>query len=462
MGDVKKVHLVLSAGGAQTWSYVGAIQELLAQGISFKSISCCSSGSIVGALLAAKADFNDLEKLLLQKGLHPYVGKRRGLLSTILHLARFPFDAYIKSDIKALLDELVPPGLKMSDLELDYVTIGIDVYRNRFIVFSKETFPDMLVSEALEIATAIAGLYKPYQPASHRLIVDAGAATWSPIWLTARHDDNLPIVVLRSQELEAPRHKANIFRYLFKVSTAVASSWDWYQLQNEPRVRLFEINSGSIGMEYRNLTVEKLDFLFEQGRKAVRGNIDSISRPHALPRQAASRKTMEGADKGEKTAEDWSRQFLAIKKLQRNQIFISYHPKDEEWLNQLQRFLYPSQRRFGLKVWSEKSVALGEEVQEVIATALESTRLAILLVSIHFLGNDIFEKEVKYLIDQAQKGNIQLLWVLLSECPHEQAPELSAIQPAFPVSTPLSDLNASEKDAAWKAIVDVIQNKLVE
>ncbi len=462
--EKKFAHLVLSAGGAQTLSYIGAIRELQARGVEFKSISCCSSGSIIGALLAAKVDLKELEELLLMKGLKEYSRKPKlpGLLKW-LNLLKFPFAVYDSANTGKLFEELLHREIRMSDLELDFATIGIDIYRNRFIVFSKETVPEMPVSKILDIALAVPVLTTPYQPAGHRLIIDAGVAISSPVWLTARHDDDLPIIVLRPQASESYRHKANIFRFVYKIFVASANSWDWYQIQNEPRVRVIDINCGGIRQEDYGMSSESMAFLFDQGQQAICSDYERIWQSNPPLPKPEPPGALTGIDLGESRANEWNKKFGALMKAKRNQIFISYNPADEEWLEQLQRFLRPLQKKYGLLVWSERSVTPGRDVEKAIAEALETTRLAILLVSVDYLGDDMFHDEAQYLIAEAQKDQIELLWVLVGPCDYQDFQELKAIKPAFPPTQALSELpGEASREAAWKEVVRVVRERLVE
>ena len=51
--ETTRVHLVLSAGGLKVVSYVGALSVLAERNISFASVSACSAGTFIGALLCA-------------------------------------------------------------------------------------------------------------------------------------------------------------------------------------------------------------------------------------------------------------------------------------------------------------------------------------------------------------------------------------------------------------------------
>ena len=63
------VHLVLGGGGVLSLSCAGTLNVLEEQGIQFRSVSCCSAGTVIGALLSARGT---------SKGLIEDVIKNRG------------------------------------------------------------------------------------------------------------------------------------------------------------------------------------------------------------------------------------------------------------------------------------------------------------------------------------------------------------------------------------------------
>ena len=74
--ETTKVHLVLSAGGVKVLSYIGALSVLAERNISFASVSACSAGSFIGALLSAGKTPEEIENWILDIDLSSYLGKR--------------------------------------------------------------------------------------------------------------------------------------------------------------------------------------------------------------------------------------------------------------------------------------------------------------------------------------------------------------------------------------------------
>jgi predicted acylesterase/phospholipase RssA len=62
----KEVHLVLGAGGAKCISYAGALSVLEERGIRFKTVSSCSAGTLIGALLCAGKSAEEILRAVRQ------------------------------------------------------------------------------------------------------------------------------------------------------------------------------------------------------------------------------------------------------------------------------------------------------------------------------------------------------------------------------------------------------------
>jgi hypothetical protein len=113
----------------------------------------------------------------------------------------------------------------------------------------------------------------------------------------------------------------------------------------------------------------------------------------------------------------------------RDQVFISYSHKDQAWLEELLTLLKPLVRNGTVKLWSDRDVQPGQNWRRKIDEALASAKVAVLLVTHHYLASDfIVEYELSNFL-AAQKLGLSIVWV--------------AVGPSLYMETPLQDLQAA-------------------
>src|SRR4051794_7341380 len=81
-----------------------------------------------------------------------------------------------------------------------------------------------------------------------------------------------------------------------------------------------------------------------------------------------------------------------MKHQMRDQVFISYSHKDGRWLDRLQVYLAPLERRGSIRRWDDTLIAAGQRWEQEIAEALQRTRVAVLMVSADFLASDFISR----------------------------------------------------------------------
>jgi hypothetical protein len=136
----------------------------------------------------------------------------------------------------------------------------------------------------------------------------------------------------------------------------------------------------------------------------------------------------------------------------RKRVFISYSHKDKKLFNEFKTMLAPAIRKGIADIWDDERIAPGTKWKEEIETALKSAKVALLLVSQHFLASDfIANNELPPLLKAAQDQGVVILWVCLSSCLYEQS-EIAAYQAAHDVSKPLDRLDRPNR---WAVISEV-------
>ncbi len=114
--------------------------------------------------------------------------------------------------------------------------------------------------------------------------------------------------------------------------------------------------------------------------------------------------------------------------------------------------LAPLMRDGTVDVWWDGAIKPSQRWREEIEAALASARVAVLLVSPHFLASDfIVDEELTYLLEAARQRRVKILWALLAPCLYEQTP-LQGFQALHDPARPLDSLRKPARTKALKSI----------
>jgi hypothetical protein len=121
----------------------------------------------------------------------------------------------------------------------------------------------------------------------------------------------------------------------------------------------------------------------------------------------------------------------------RDMIFISYSHRDKKWVDELVTMLRPMKQNLAMEVWSDKRIKPGRLWSEEIEEAIRRSKIAVLLVSRHFLDSDfVSTHELPALTHAADSGHLQVFWIACSHCLYEHT-DIARFQAANNPARPL-------------------------
>jgi hypothetical protein len=134
-------------------------------------------------------------------------------------------------------------------------------------------------------------------------------------------------------------------------------------------------------------------------------------------------------------------------------IVISYAHADTAWKEHLCLHLGVLQQTGQLSVWDDQRIAIGSDWRREIDAALATARVALLLVSPHFLTSKfIADVELPAVLQRRALDGLQVIPVIVEPCAWRHVDWLARIQTYPRDGTPLAGLSKYEADLALVAL----------
>jgi len=145
----------------------------------------------------------------------------------------------------------------------------------------------------------------------------------------------------------------------------------------------------------------------------------------------------------------------------RSTVFISYSHKDRKWLERLQVHLKPLEREGILSRWDDTMIMPGSQWRAEIKRALDSARVAILLISADFLASDfVRNNELPPLLEAARTDGATILPVILSPCRFMREESLARFQAVNDPTRPLNALPKAKQEEVLDRLSETIERAL--
>ncbi len=140
----------------------------------------------------------------------------------------------------------------------------------------------------------------------------------------------------------------------------------------------------------------------------------------------------------------------------RTQVFISYSHKDKKWFDELKIHLEPLLQNEKIDVWDDTRIKPGDKWEVEIREALKQAKIAVLMISPHFLASEYIEKvERPALMEAAEKYDLTIIWIPVSSSLYKET-DIVDYQAAHNPSNPLDRLSPGALSSAWVNIVTKI------
>jgi TIR domain-containing protein len=138
----------------------------------------------------------------------------------------------------------------------------------------------------------------------------------------------------------------------------------------------------------------------------------------------------------------------------RDQVFISYSHEDDKWCRLLLKVLAPLPKQ---TLWWDGFIEAGQKWREEIHRALDSARVAVLLVSPNFLASEfVMKEELPNVLDAAEREGVRVLWCMVRKCWYE-ATRLKDYQGAHDPKKAWNALSETELDELLVEVAKKIQ-----
>ena len=145
---------------------------------------------------------------------------------------------------------------------------------------------------------------------------------------------------------------------------------------------------------------------------------------------------------------------------ERNKVFISYSHADKKWIERLKLHLKPFETKGIIDLWDDTKIKPGMLWREEIKKALDSTKVAVLLVSADFLASDfIIENELPPLLSAAEKEGVAIIPVILRPSTFSTS-ELGKFLSINPPSKALSGMSEHDQEEVFVKIATTIKEAL--
>ncbi len=147
--------------------------------------------------------------------------------------------------------------------------------------------------------------------------------------------------------------------------------------------------------------------------------------------------------------------------MKRQGVFISYSKKDAKWLDDLRTHLNYLEREYKFTIWEDSKIEVGADWRSEIKNAIDTTKIAILMVSANFIASEfINNEELPALLFAAKEEGAHIFPIIISHCMFSDIDAISKFQTVNPPSEPLIVMDDGQRDALFVKVTKEIKRVL--
>jgi NTE family protein len=301
-------NLVFEAAGIRGIAYCGAIQEMEAKNLmnNVEKLAGTSSGSITALAISLGYKGKELEKIVSKTNFKKFNDGGFFFIGGLTRIKKY-FGWYKGKKIERWLGKIIEE--KTGDAEITFEQLrqkgfkelyiaGTALNKQRAVIFSHETYPDMKVKDAVRISIGIPLYFeavfidstgrvftRPKQKDGLDVMVDGGFLENYPIHvfdkagpdmftIGFRIDANAQIKNDRDKRQLAEVPISNTSHYFRAFYNLVIETMNRQHLTDADWRRTISISDGDTKPRIRKLSKDEITILLENGRKAVREYFD--------------------------------------------------------------------------------------------------------------------------------------------------------------------------------------------
>lgn len=151
-------------------------------------------------------------------------------------------------------------------------------------------------------------------------------------------------------------------------------------------------------------------------------------------------------------------QNLSASQSRKGKVFISYSHEDKIFLNRILVHLRPLERDGLLDIWSDTNIKAGDRWRDEIRRALNSARLAVLLISADFLASDfIVSNELPPLLAAAEERGARIIPIIVKPSRFLRDDKLARFQALNDPKQPLIGMNEADREEVYAKLAEIIE-----